>query len=206
MYQKQDGVEKVISYASQSVSKSESKYPIHKLEFLCLKWAITDQFHEYLHGNTFDVYTDNSPLTYILSTAKIDVMGHRQITGLANYNFQIHDKSGKSNVGSRCFFKNGLEKCGRTIQANSIQEIVAAAISGDVANIEAVSCSVQRIESFLPNPSDTIANSKAITRTSDQSHTMHPEHESSVLKTVSKADDSDHLALASRQSGDKLNP
>ena len=23
---------------------------IHKLEFLCLKWAITDQFHEYLYG------------------------------------------------------------------------------------------------------------------------------------------------------------
>ena len=32
------------------------------------------------------------------------------------------------------------------------------------------------------------------------------EHELSVLKTVSKVDDSDHLALASRQSGDKLNP
>ena len=36
-----DGVEKVVSYASQSISKSESKYPVHKLEFLCLKWAIS---------------------------------------------------------------------------------------------------------------------------------------------------------------------
>ena len=75
--QEQDGVEKVISYASQSLSKSESKYPIHKLEFLSLKWAMTDQFHEYLYGNTFDVYTDNNPLTYILSIAKLDTMGHR---------------------------------------------------------------------------------------------------------------------------------
>ena len=53
LYQVQDGVEKVISYASQSLTKSEAKYPVHKLEFLCLKWAITDEFHEYLYGNTF---------------------------------------------------------------------------------------------------------------------------------------------------------
>ena len=94
----------------------------------------------------------------------------------------------------------------KTIQANSIQAVVAAAIAGDVANIEAVSCSVQAIESFLPVSSDTIAISKAITRSSDPSHMTHPEHELSVLKTVSKADNSDHPAPASRRSGDKLNP
>ena len=44
LYQKQDGAKKAISYASQSLSKSEAKYPVHKLEFLCLKWAITDHF------------------------------------------------------------------------------------------------------------------------------------------------------------------
>ena len=53
LYQVQDGVEKVISYASQSLTKSETKYPVHKLKFLCFKWAITDQFHEYLYGNMF---------------------------------------------------------------------------------------------------------------------------------------------------------
>ena len=37
LYQEQDGVEKVVSYTSQSLSKSESKYPVHRLEFLCLK-------------------------------------------------------------------------------------------------------------------------------------------------------------------------
>ena len=63
LYQEQDGVEKVVSYASQALSKSTSKYPVHTSEFLCLKWAITDLFHEYLYGNTFDVYTDNNPLT-----------------------------------------------------------------------------------------------------------------------------------------------
>ena len=95
LYQEQDGVEKTISYASQSLTQSEAKYPVHKLECLCLKWAITEQLHEYLYRNTFDVYMDNNPLTYVLSMTKWDAMGHRLITCLTNYNFHIHYKLGK---------------------------------------------------------------------------------------------------------------
>ena len=133
-------------------------------------------------------------------------MVHQWVTSLASYNFHIHYKSGKSNVEAHALSRIDWKKCEETIQANSIQAIVAAATTGNVANIEAVSCSVQMIESFLPISSDTIAISKAITRLSHQSHTTHPEHDSSMLKTVSKADDSDHLALASGWSGVKLNP
>ena len=74
-------------------------YPVHKLEFLALKWAITDKFHDYLYGgNTFDVYTDNNPLTYVLSTAKLDACIHRWVARLANYNFNIHYRSGITNA------------------------------------------------------------------------------------------------------------
>ena len=175
LYQEQDGVDKVISYGSQSLSKLESKYPIHKLEFLCLKWAITDQFHEYLYGNTFDVYTDNNPLTYVLSTAKLDMIGDRWIAGLADYNFHIHYKSGKSNIEADALSKIDWEKCDVTIQADSIQAIVAAAIAGDLANVESILCSVQTLESFLPFQSKTVAISKAITNSSNQSHIV-PKH------------------------------
>ena len=71
--QKQEnGKESVITYASRTLSKSERRYDAHKLEFLSLKWAITDQFHEYLYGGDFEVYTNNNPLTYVLTTAKLD--------------------------------------------------------------------------------------------------------------------------------------
>ena len=49
LYQKQEGKLKVIAYASRSVTKTESNYPAHKLEFLALKWAICEKFHEYLY-------------------------------------------------------------------------------------------------------------------------------------------------------------
>ena len=66
LYQRdENGHQRLIAFASQSLSNTERNYPVHKLEFLALKWAITDRFHEYLYGGQFDVYTDNNPLTYM---------------------------------------------------------------------------------------------------------------------------------------------
>ena len=80
LYQKQEGKLRVIAYASRSVTKTESNYPAHNLEFLALKWAICEKFHEYLCGSTpFEVYTDNNPLTYVLTTAKLDACGQRWV-------------------------------------------------------------------------------------------------------------------------------
>ena len=99
LYQKEDdGMERVIAYASRTLSKSEQNYDTHKLEFLALKWSITERCHEYLYGGHFEVYTDNNPLTYILTTAKLDATGQRWVANLANYNFKIFYKSGKVNV------------------------------------------------------------------------------------------------------------
>ena len=88
----------VIAYASRSLSKTEKNYSAHKLEFFALKWVVTEKFHEYLYGGNFEVYTDNNPLIYVLTTAKLDATGQRWIANLANYNFKIHYRSGKSNI------------------------------------------------------------------------------------------------------------
>ena len=98
LYQVWDGQKRVIAYASRSLSKSERNYPVHKLEFLALKWAITDKLHEYLYGSEFQVFTDNNPLTYVLTTAKLDATGHRWVAALSNYTFSITYKPGKGHV------------------------------------------------------------------------------------------------------------
>ena len=99
LYQRDDeNHQRVIAFASRSLSNTERNYPTHKLEFLALKWAITDRFHEYLYGGQFDVYTDNNPFTYILTSAKLDATGQRWVASLANYDFRIFYKSGKTNI------------------------------------------------------------------------------------------------------------
>ena len=77
------------------MSKSERNYPVHKQEFLALKWDTTDTFHEYLYGAEFQVYTDNNPLTYVLTAAKLDATGHRWVAALSSYTFSIIYKPGK---------------------------------------------------------------------------------------------------------------
>ena len=98
LYQVQYRQKRVIAYASRSLSKSERNYLVHKLEFLALKWAVTNKFHEYLYGSEFQVYTDNDLLTCVLTTARLDATGHRWVAVLSNYTFSIIYKPGKGHV------------------------------------------------------------------------------------------------------------
>ena len=89
-------------FASTKLSKAESHYPAHELEFLALKWAVVEKFHMYLYGLTFDVHTDNNPLTYVLTTAKLGAASHCWVTSLANYNFILHNRGWQSQYRCRC--------------------------------------------------------------------------------------------------------
>ena len=44
------------------------------------------------------MFTDNNPLTYLLTMVKLDAMGQRWVASLTNYNFKLHYKSSKLNV------------------------------------------------------------------------------------------------------------
>ena len=88
----------IASFHTSCLKLSEKNYPAHKLEFLALKWSITEKFQDYLYGANFEVLTDNNPLTYVFTTAKLDATGHRWLAELANYNFNIQYRSGKTNI------------------------------------------------------------------------------------------------------------
>ena len=88
LYQEQEGETRVVSIASRTLTPVERNYYLHsgKLEFLALKWAITDKFSDYLiNGPPFEVVTDNNHLTYVLTTAKLNTTGLRWVAELANY-------------------------------------------------------------------------------------------------------------------------
>ena len=61
----EDGWFHPVAYGSQVLTTHEKNYHSTKLEFLALKWAITEHFKEYLLYQPFLVRTDNNLLTYI---------------------------------------------------------------------------------------------------------------------------------------------
>ena len=157
LYQKQDGKLRVIAYASRSVSKAESNYPAHKLEFLALKWAVCEKFHEYLYGSkSFEVFTDNNPLTYVLTSAKLDACGQRWVAKLANYNFSIKYRCGVSNTEadalSRIKWPEALSENVDIENGCMDTHVINAILTGAVTKsslIESVSCSAKIIPTEL---------------------------------------------------------
>ena len=98
-----DGRYHLIAYASHVMNETEQRYHSNKQEFLALKWAVTEQFHEYLspygkNRNEFVVCTDNNPLTYIFSSANLDAAGQRWVARLTSYNFSLEYQKGKDNT------------------------------------------------------------------------------------------------------------
>ena len=95
--QEQDGKSRVLAFASRRLRPSEknsSLYSSMKLEFLAMKWAITDKFRHYLLGGKFKVITDNNPLTYFRS-AKFGALEQRWASQLAQFDFDIQYRPGK---------------------------------------------------------------------------------------------------------------
>ena len=92
-----DGQYHPVAFASRELKGGEPKYHSSKLEFLALKWAVTEQFREYLQYQPFTVRTDNNPLTYILTTPNLDTLGHRWVVALAGYNMKLEYLKGSDN-------------------------------------------------------------------------------------------------------------
>ena len=150
---REDGTEAVIGYASRSLSKAESHYPGHKLEFLTLKRPVVEKFHKYLYGSTFNVHMDNNLLTYVLMTAKLDAASHHWVASLANYNFRLHYRAGKANIDADALSRVPWPGCMPDntsthikVSAAAMQAVLEAALQGPASPIEAYSSNLHILD------------------------------------------------------------
>ena len=123
-----------------------------------------EKFHEYLYGaKTFDIYTDNNPLTYVLTSAKLDACGQRWVAKLANYNFTIRYRCRQNNVEadvlSRISWPEVLYDEDIDLDLECMDtHVVNAVLTGTNSKsslIESVSCSSQIILDELHVESDS---------------------------------------------------
>ena len=165
LYREQNGLLRVIAYASRTLTPAEKNYYLHsgKLEFPALKWAVTEQFRDYLYyAPNFVVYMDNNPLTYVLSRAKLNVTGLRWVGELADFNFEIRYRPGKLNTDADSLlrfpgdFKEYMDSCNEQISPESLQasvSMISKMASGDSIWIASISGNVEELqpdELYLP--------------------------------------------------------
>ena len=155
LYQKQDNKMRVISFASRTLTDAEKNYHLHsgKLEFLALKWSITDRFTDYLsYGPPFTVYTDNNPLTYVMTSAKLNATGMRWVAELADYQFTLKYRPGKNGNDADGLSRNPMSieelerKCTQTCNQGNLSTVMS---SPDINNCQVVS--IDHLEWVLPD-------------------------------------------------------
>ena len=101
--QEQNGVRRVIAYASRGLrggERNKEGYSSRKLELLALKWAVTEKFKDYLISGRFTVVTDNNPLIYVMHRGKLQAIEQRWVNALAPFEFGFKFRSGKENVSA----------------------------------------------------------------------------------------------------------
>ena len=125
-----DGKWHPVTFRSRELKGGEAKYHSSKLEFLALKWAVTEQFREYLQYRPFTVLTDNNPLTYILTTPNLDALGHRWVAALASYNMTIKYLKGSDNKVA-----DALSQIETRLDPETVMELLNHA-KGDVPRAE----------------------------------------------------------------------
>ena len=135
-----DGSEKVIEYASRTLSECEKKYSQIDKEALGIIWAVK-RFHYYLYGReSFDLVTDHQPLTFIFNKNRgLPEMSSNRVSRwaliLMNYNYKIRYR--RSQDHANCDMLSRLPRPG--VIKNPVDEDAEAfSIDMDQAQLDAV--------------------------------------------------------------------
>ena len=127
-----DGQYHPVAFASQELKGGEPKYHSSKLEFLALKWAVTEQFREYLQYQPFTICMDNNLLTYILMMPNLDGLGHHWVVALAGYNMKLEYLKGSDNKVTNALSRVSMQK----LDEETMAELLNCARNGGTPQVE----------------------------------------------------------------------
>ena len=120
----QDGVERVIGYASRTLTKPETKYCVTRREMLAVVFG-TKKFRHYLYGQEFTVRTDHSSLRWLQSFKDPENQVARWLEQLAEFKFKVQHRPGKSH-GNADGLSRSCRQCGQ--EFNSRTSVTVSAV------------------------------------------------------------------------------
>ena len=118
-----DGCYHPVTFSSCSLTPSEKNYHSSKLEFLTLKWSITEHFKEYL------AY---SPSANLLMMPDLDATEHWWVCALASFQFELEYQKGAKNGTTDALSRVPISHSQETIQSLIEGVIVGTADRGGV--------------------------------------------------------------------------
>ena len=93
--QVQNGLQRVICYASKSLNKAQSRYSTTKRELLAIV-NYTKHFKHYFLGRQFKIITDHRALQWLHNFTDPDALTARWLGKLATFDYEVEHRSGKS--------------------------------------------------------------------------------------------------------------
>jgi len=110
--QVQDGMERVIAYASRSLSKQERNYCVTRKKLLAVVYYAR-AFRQYLLGRKFLIRTDHSALQWLRSTPEPIGQQARWYEILEEFDFQIVHRPGRNHGNADTLSRRPCRQCGQ---------------------------------------------------------------------------------------------
>ena len=82
-----------VAFASTSLKGAQQNYPATKRELLGITFAL-NQFHDFIFGTKFVLYTDHQALTTLYTKKKLSYMMANWLDTILNYDFEIRHRPG----------------------------------------------------------------------------------------------------------------
>ncbi|KAE8960482.1 hypothetical protein PF011_g30075 [Phytophthora fragariae] len=86
-----------VAFFSKKLEPHELNWPVHEKELFAIKQALT-RWRHYLHGVSFEVYTDNSACKWFLQHPRPSGRLARWLDFFASFQFTLHHRPGALNV------------------------------------------------------------------------------------------------------------
>jgi len=104
----EDSKEKVIAYASRSLTSAEQKYTTSEQECLAIVFAV-GKFRPYLWGQKFTAITDHHAFRWLFSIKDANGRLARRSLLLQSYDMDVQHKPGKKHVDADAFSRRPIE-------------------------------------------------------------------------------------------------